>query len=159
MAGLGRPSDYTPELAERVLEAISTTSRGLDFICQANDGFPSARTVHRWLEQHDSFRQSYVRARERQADLIFDECLEIADDSSGDTKIVGSDENEREVCDTEFVQRAKLRIETRMRMAGKLAPKKYGDKQTTVHEDPFGNNPFAALMEAVSANGRPRPGS
>jgi hypothetical protein len=124
----GRPTAFTPELAEAVCDAVSTTPRGLDFICETNKAFPSARTVHRWLAAHESFRQSYVLARERQADLLFDECLEIADDSSGDTKIIGRDGEEREVMDAEFVARSKIRIDTRMRMAGKLAPKKYGEK-------------------------------
>lgn len=149
---MARPSDYTPELAEQILEAISTTPRGLDFICQSNPDFPSARTVHRWLETDEAFRQSYVRARERQADLIFDECLEIADDASGDLKTVGSDGNEREVCDTEFVQRAKLRIETRMRMAGKLAPKRYGDKLALTDGD--GGKLGPAVVMYLPDNGR-----
>lgn len=33
------------------------------------------------------------------------------------------------------------------------------DKSVTELTDPQGNNPFAALMEAVSNNGRPRPSS
>lgn len=124
----GRPSDFTQDIADELCERIATTPRGLDFICQADDAFPSARTVHRWLAANETFRQSYLRARERQADTIFDECLEIADDKSQDLKVVGRDDDEREVCNTEFVQRAKLRIDTRLRMAGKLAPKKYGDR-------------------------------
>lgn len=124
----GRPTDFTTETAEAICEAIASTPRGLDFICETTAAFPSARTVHRWLAAHEPFRQSYALARERQADLIFDECLEIADDSSGDVKIVGRDGEEREVMDAEFAQRSKLRIETRKWMAGKLAPKKYGEK-------------------------------
>ena len=134
----GRPSDYNEEIAERVLDLIGSNPRGLDYLCSLHDDLPAPRTVHRWLAAHEEFRQRYVRARERQADLIFDECLEIADDSQGDRKFVGRDGEEREVCDTEFVQRAKLRIETRMRMAGKLAPKKYGDKVQTELSGPDG---------------------
>lgn len=130
---MGRPSDFTPEIAEEICERIATTPRGLDFICNSEERFPSARTVNKWLSERPEFVQSYVRARERQADLIFDECLEIADDASKDVKIVGGEDYEREVCNTEFVQRAKLRIETRMRMAGKLSPKKYGDKLDLAH--------------------------
>lgn len=155
---MGRPSEFSQEIADEICDAIGNTPRGLDFICEGNEAFPSARTVHRWLDANEEFRQSYVRARERQADLVFDECLEIADDASGDRKLVGRDGEEREVCDTEFVQRAKLRIETRMRVAGKLAPKKYGERQTVEHTDPDGKNPFAMVMQAVSAGGRPKPG-
>lgn len=130
---MGRPSDFTQEIADAICERIATTPRGLDWICAQDDELPSARTVHRWLDQHDAFRQSYVRARERQADLLFDECLEIADDVSHDTKLVGREGEEREVADTEWISRSKLRVETRMRMAGKLAPKKYGDRLDLNH--------------------------
>jgi hypothetical protein len=129
----GRPSSFNEKVASEICERIATTPRGIDFICESDDEMPSARTVHRWLNEDESFRQSYLRARERQADLIFDECLEIADDASRDTKMVGREGEEYEVCNTEFVQRAKLRIDTRMRMAGKLAPKKYGDKLDIEH--------------------------
>jgi hypothetical protein len=86
----GRPSDYTDEIAEEICELIATTPRGLDYICEQHEALPSARTVARWLAAHEQFRQSYVRARERQADLIFDQCLEIADDGTNDTKLVVS---------------------------------------------------------------------
>lgn len=135
---MGRPSDFSQEIADTICERIATTPRGLDFICQTDAALPSASTVHRWLNQHAEFRESYLRARERQADTIFDECLEIADDSSRDTKLVGREDNETEVCNTEFVQRAKLRIDTRMRMAGKLSPKKYGDAVQMKHTDADG---------------------
>lgn len=156
---MGRPSDFTAAMGEEICERIATTPRGLDFICQSDEALPSPRTVHRWLAASEEFRQSYLRARERQADLIFDECLEIADDGTNDTKLVGAEGEEREVCDSEWISRSKLRVETRMRMAGKLLPKKYGDRQTVEHTDPTGGNPFAPLMEMIAANGRPRPGS
>lgn len=154
----GRPSSYNIWVAHEICERIATTARGLDFICAADEALPSARTVHNWLNAHEGFLQGYLRARERQADLIFDECLEIADDVSRDTKTVKrQDGSEFEQCDSEWISRSKLRVDTRMRMAGKLSPKKYGDKQTLEHTDPRGGNPFAGLMEAIAANGRPRP--
>jgi len=126
---MGRPSDYTQEIADEICERIATTPRGIDFICESDENLPSARTVHRWLNAHDDFRQSYLRARERQADLLFDECLEIADHAANDT-IVREYENGAvaELPNSEWISRSKLRVDTRLRMAGKLAPKKYGDK-------------------------------
>lgn len=129
MAAKGRPSAYTPELAERICNLIATTSRGLAFIVSTNPGLPSTVTIHAWLadETKADFLRRYLRARERQADLIFDECLEIADDASGDAPGKRKGDHE-DVHATEQVARSKLRVDTRMRMAGKLAPKKYGEK-------------------------------
>jgi hypothetical protein len=79
-----------------------------------------------------------VRAREAQADAIFDECLDIADDGSND--FMGEDEK----YNGDAVARSKLRVDTRKWMAGKLAPKKYGDK-TLIGSDP--DNPLPTGLQ------------
>jgi len=63
MAKRGRPSDYNPQIVEAICEEIATTDHGLDRICRA-EGMPDVRTVYRWLEVHEEFRQRYARARE-----------------------------------------------------------------------------------------------
>ncbi len=88
---------------------------------------PDKATVLRWLadKKKADFREQYVYAREMQADALFDEALEIADDASGDwTK----DKDGKKVVDHENIQRSRLRVDTRKWAAGKMAPKKYGDK-------------------------------
>ncbi len=60
-----------------------------------------------------------------QADALFDEALEIADDASGDWAV---DKDGKKTLDHEHVQRSRLRVDTRKWAAGKLAPKRYGDK-------------------------------
>ncbi len=59
------------------------------------------------------------------ADALFDEALEIADDVSGDW---ATDKDGKKVLDHEHIQRSRLRVDTRKWAAGKLAPKRYGDK-------------------------------
>lgn len=121
--------EFSQEVADAICEAVASTPRGLDFLCETTPGFPSSRTVRKWLQADAKFRDAYSVAKMQQADLIFDECLEIADDASGDRKtITRGDGSEVEVIDNEFVARSKIRIDTRLRMAGKLAPKKYGEK-------------------------------
>lgn len=71
------------------------------------------------------FADRYARAREAQADHIFEEILRIADDATND--MIDDGEGGKRL-DTEHVQRSKLRIEARKWMAGKLRPKVYGDK-------------------------------
>lgn len=130
---IGRPTSYDSNIAMEICDALAQTPRGLDFLCSTNPHWPSSRTIWYWLAKHEAFLQSYERAREQQATLLFEEALEIADDSSRDTRLVGPADDLREAPDTEWIARSKLRVETRMRMAGKLHPKKYGDhKQVTV---------------------------
>jgi hypothetical protein len=58
-------------------------------------------------------------------------------------------EDGREVVDHDHIQRAKLRVETRKWMLGKMAPKKYGDKQQIEHS---GNLTLEALVAGVSGS-------
>ncbi len=71
------------------------------------------------------FRTQYAHAREMQADTLFDEALEIADEASEDWTTA---KDGTRVLDHEHVQRSRLRVDTRKWAAGKLAPKRYGDK-------------------------------
>lgn len=115
----GRPELYTPELADKICQLISTTTKSLKTIC-AMEGMPSVETVLRWLrEDKDGFCGQYAKAKEEQSDFLIEEMLEISDHSDEDhTPFTGGN----------VVQRDRLRIDTRKWIASKLKPKKYGDK-------------------------------
>lgn len=125
---MGRPSDYTPELADeicaRLAEGVSLRS-----VCKADD-MPDASTVFRWLRKNEDFRQQYVRAKHEAADAMSEEIQDIADDGTNDWmekfdkdgKSIGWELN------GEHVQRSKLRIDSRKWLMSKMAPKRYGDK-------------------------------
>jgi hypothetical protein len=130
---MARPSLFTEELADEICTLLAS-GQSLNAICKQDD-MPGISTVLSWLSKaedgevkYKAFLDKYLRAREIQADTIFDECLDIADESGADA-IVNA-ETGKLVVQGEVIQRAKLRIDTRMRMAGKLRPKKYGDKQS-----------------------------
>ena len=121
---IGRTSNYTPELGEKVCEAISKSNRGLVSIC-AQEGMPGRATVHEWVLKYKDFADKYARAREDQAEFLAEEILSIADDGTNDTT-----QNERgsDIENKEWTNRSKLRVEARKWIASKLKPKKYGDK-------------------------------
>jgi hypothetical protein len=50
-------------------------------VCRA-DGTPDVRTVYRWLETQDDFRQRYARARKQVADFLAAQILETTDDGT-----------------------------------------------------------------------------
>ena len=133
MAKTGRPAMYSAELAERICEAIALDTRGVDAICEAHDDFPCGRTVRTWLLREPDFLPLYTRAREAQAELMGAEIIEIADDTSRDTKMVKRGDDEVEVQDTEWINRSRLRVDTRKWLMSKLAPKKYGDRIQAEH--------------------------
>lgn len=119
---IGRPTDFTPELAELICERIAD-GESLRAICR-DDAMPCTASVKRWLRKNEEFRAQYAHAREEQAEAFLDEIIEIADDDSQDTSY--SDSGPK--ANTEWISRSKLRVDTRKWAMSKLAPKKYGDK-------------------------------
>src|SRR5215831_8842497 len=98
-----RATVYGPDIADAICEAIATTPRGIDFLCATHEGFPDPSTVAKWLNVHPEFRQAFEVAKLRQAGLLFDQCLEIADDGSRDTKTITNNAGkEIEVMDFEW---------------------------------------------------------
>jgi hypothetical protein len=82
---------------------------------------PNRRTIYRsWLPKHDDFRRLYQASLEARADLLFDECLTIADDASKDF-IMSTSENGATIkkVDHEAINRARLRVDTRKWMAAR----------------------------------------
>ena len=120
----GRPTDYTPELADLICELVASTTHGLQKLCMLNDNIPDKSTINRWRHRFPEFRAQYALAKCEQADLLAEECLDIADDDSLDTKI--NPLTGEEVCNTEFIARSRVRIDTRKWLAAKLLPKQYG---------------------------------
>lgn len=109
---VGRPKAKwkTKANAERIFEAMRN-GQSLRNYC-SEKGLPLTK-VYEWLNS-DEFRENYADAQEARADKMFDEIIGIAD-----------------YCDTESkagVMKAKLQIDTRKWVMGRMAPKKYGEK-------------------------------
>jgi hypothetical protein len=81
-AKVGRPTSYNDKVAAEICSLIAE-GNSLRSICKRNK-MPDKATVIRWLGVHREFSDQYARAREAQADKLFEESLEIADDTSGD---------------------------------------------------------------------------
>ncbi len=150
MAG-GRPSTYTEAIALELCERIAN-GESLRSIC-AEDGMPAQRTVFKWLSAHPEFVQQYSHAREAQADTLFDEILDIADDGSNDWMLRKRGDLEAWVENGEALRRSQLRVDARKWMAGKLRPKKYGEKVTQEISGPDGR---PIEIEAMSDRDRAR---
>lgn len=106
----GRPSSYTPEIADEICARLIESDYGLEHVCD-DDKLPSARTVFRWLTQHDDFRQQYARAKELQGQVQAGRGLKDA--------LTATD-----------AQLGRLKFDARKWAASKLAPKEYGDRVT-----------------------------
>jgi hypothetical protein len=91
---------------------------------------PSSQTFYNWLQNDEIKSKRYARACEVRADAIFEDILDIADDSSGD---ITYNKDGDEILNSEFVQRSRLRVDARKWIVSKLNPKKYGDKIENTH--------------------------
>jgi len=160
-----RPTLFTMDLADKICEKVSE-ELSMRTICLA-DEFPEARTIYRWLRQHEEFRQQYAHAKAEAAEAFGEEILDIADDGSNDWMEVRNKKGDIEiVLDKEHVMRSRLRIDTRKWLMEKLKPKKYGLNPVGVQmmdkdgnpADPMGGaaiDLLAAALENVK-NGKER---
>lgn len=124
---VGRPSDYTPELADKICAQLADGD-SMRTVCKPDD-MPNKTTVFRWIRTNEEFRTQYARAKEESADSLTDEMLDIADNGENDWMLKhDKDGHEAWVANGEAMQRSRLRIDTRKWLASKLKPKKYGDK-------------------------------
>lgn len=113
----GEITELQLAICRRIMEGESVRKIARD------EGMPCRSTVLNWLARDPAFRTAYLFAKQLQAEVLFEEAIEIADDASGDWV----DTPDGKVFDKEHVQRAKLRVDTRKWAAGKLAPKRYGE--------------------------------
>lgn len=122
---MGRPSTFTQEIADRICERLAD-GESLRSICK-DEGMPSTGTVCRWLTENEKLQEQYARARELQADALFDDVLHIADNPQlGEKRKVTSDGKE-EISYGDMIEHRRLQVDARKWMAGKLRPKKYGE--------------------------------
>ena len=123
---IGRPLEYTQEMGDYICELVSSTGYGLLKLTKLYPELPDKMTINRWRHRLPEFRAQYAQAKIEQADILAEECLEISDDDTHDVKI--NHETGEEYCNTEFIARARLRVDTRKWLASKLLPKQYGQQ-------------------------------
>lgn len=107
----GRPSLYTPEIADEICERLAD-GETLISICEAKN-MPTEAAVRQWAhDDREGFSSRYAKARENGYARMADQIIAIADDKSGDPA------------------RDRLRLDTRKWLLSKALPKVYGDRLT-----------------------------
>ncbi len=112
-----------PQMKEQILDLIA---EGYSLIKIGKiDGLPTRQAIHYWLRHDPEFAYRYELAVQLRAEVLAEEMLDIADDTSQD---VITDLNGVEKPNYEFINRSKLRVDTRKWHVARLDPRKYGDK-------------------------------
>jgi hypothetical protein len=131
----GRPSSYTDAMARRVIVFFTEggTRHGLD----ADRKLPSWPTFKRWMESRPELRSQYVRAKEDQADALFEEAL-----------------NEVRSCplDSVAVTLARVRSDLLMRAAARRRPKVYLER--VMAEEIAADHRLQAFEQRAQERGR-----
>ena len=124
----GRPTKYTKEVGKEICKRIAD-GESVRNIC-LDEKMPSSSMIYRWLlkPQYREFREQYARSRDIQAEQMFEELLNIADDGANDYMTITKGKVSYNIEDKEVTNRSKLRVETRKWYLSKVLPKKFGDK-------------------------------
>lgn len=127
---VGRPSIYTPELAQLICKRLTDGVTLLE-ICR-DETMPHISTIMDWskgtVSQAAEFPEMYARARRIQLARMAEEIQLIADDCSNDYMDRQLESGAVRVVDHEHVKRSELRIKTRQWALSKLEPQTYGDR-------------------------------
>lgn len=140
----GRPSKYTPEIAQEMCKMLAD-GIPLREICR-QEGYPAWRTVYDWMYQDDALGEEGVglsaaiaRAREVGQDAIAEQIwIEINQEperilTEGGGRV-----------DPGYVQWQRAKAEIGLKLLAKWNPKRYGDK-VSVGGDP--GNPIQAQVD------------
>lgn len=121
------PSKRTPEIEREILERLSN-GEPLARICR-DSGMPHPSNWREWCKSDQALSIAYMCARDDGFDAIANQCLEIADESSKDTIGYGNEEGRViSACNSEWISRSRLRVDTRLKLLAKWDPKRYGEK-------------------------------
>jgi hypothetical protein len=121
---LGRPTGYSDELADLIIQRFESHPYGLRQLCSMYDDMPNVDTIYSWRSKYDDFSERFLAARKKQAHLLFetsaDDIAEIKDYYYDDPKT-----GARSV-DAGIVAAQKAIAQHKLGMAAKIRPKDYG---------------------------------
>jgi hypothetical protein len=145
MAKLGRPSSYNEEIAQEICDAVADSPMMLEDLCDMHDHWPSAHTIYKWRRRNLDFAQRYAIAKQNQIEVLVSHAFRIARDRSNDFV---EDSKGNLHANTPRVQGMRSEIDTIKWLAGKLAPKLYGERiEKNVGED--GKSLLSAIIDKL----------
>lgn len=123
----GRPTIYTPELVEKILNVVSTHECGLKKCCSMYDWMPNYDTIVQWRAKYDDFSVLYLTARQKQSHLLAERTNELAEEIN--EFIYEDPETGAQCINAGIVAMQKLKINSKTWLASRLEPKVYGTEK------------------------------
>jgi hypothetical protein len=118
---IGRPSKYTPELADEICQRLSN-GEPLRQICR-DDHMPFWTRIYDWMSKDEKLSISIAHAREVGQDAIAED---IFNEMMVEPERILSEGGGR--IDSGYVQLIKARAEIKLKLLAKWNPKRYGDR-------------------------------
>ncbi len=127
----GRPTDYTPELANEICDALASHTLGLNALCDKFPHFPCPDTIRCWRHRHQEFSAKYLQAMQSRAMLYEEETFDIAAE-----KITYCDDRGIKKFDAGAVAWQKMNVNLRQWHASKMLPKIFGAHKQIEEQSP-----------------------
>jgi len=121
MTKLGRPTKYTPALADEICDAIASCQYGLAKLCEDNPNWPHRSNIFIWLRKYPDFRDKYTIAKQEQAQVDVDVMQELMNESHHYVDELGNERVD--------VHMLRVKIDTIKWKACKLLPKQFGNNE------------------------------
>ncbi len=122
---VGRPTKYTPELAEKICDLIREGLSEREICSQK--GMPDASTLGRWKDNNPEFCTQSARAREASAEKFNDELLELQANLNNElqTRLLNGDDFPKGT-----VEAFKVLMQEKARQISWRDDSRYGDRKT-----------------------------
>ena len=117
-----RKSKYSDNKPEIIASVLAGMEAGTPFRRSCKEAGVAPPTFIRWCDEDPKLAEQYAISRMKLMDMIAEEIIEISDELPPMTAN-GS-------LDSAGVNHQRLRVDSRKWLLSKLAPKKYGERQT-----------------------------
>jgi hypothetical protein len=121
---------YTKEQKENIIISIcdKVIEDKISFNKAVKDSEISLVSFYKWISKDEGLESLYNYARIVRSDILFEEIIEISDNTEQGTIVETDDHGRTKEKTGDMTQHRRLKIDSRKWVAAKMQPKKYGDK-------------------------------
>lgn len=126
---------YSEEDKERIVTEIcnKVIEDKISFNQAVKDSEIGLVSFYKWVAKNEELQNVYKYAREIRSDVLFEEIIEISDNTEEGIVIETDDIGRTKEKKGDMTQHRRLKIDSRKWVVARMNPKKYGDRQHIDH--------------------------